>query len=230
MTSAADFRQWLMRRSQRGGTRHVVVLPHFGGPRDLVRQGGRVMRGVFEERTTFSLLVFGMARCAELLGQVQDFSLFSGIMTEHVPGMDLSQTGLLLERLGASRDHAAAVQVAAGGHPDWTALTAGDVRKGRLEGLSRRLAEGKLFGVLSDRLMRLERDRHGRDHAASTLEKLLAGQRVLRLSEARDDLTLPEVRLYYDGVLVEQDERTVFRCEAARLAAERVLELWRQQA
>ena len=79
---------------------------------------------------------------------------------------DQNETGMLLQRLGAEPGHAALVLEATGGHPEWTALGATEVRGGRLAGLS---------------------------------------------------------RLYYDGLLIERGESTVFRCEAARLAAERVL-------
>ena len=46
---------------------------------------------------------------------------------------------------------------------------------------------------------------------------------VVRQEDVRDEFSYPEVRLHYDGVLIERDEHTVFRCDAARLAAERVL-------
>jgi hypothetical protein len=109
--SMLDFRQWLIRRSSQGAgnARQLVVLPYFGGPKELVRELGRVMRGVFEQVGTFSLLVLGLARCAELLADVQDFSLFSGIVTEHVPGMDLEETRTLLQRHGADPAHASVV-------------------------------------------------------------------------------------------------------------------------
>jgi hypothetical protein len=204
------------------------VLPYFGGPRDLVKELGHCMRGVFDQAGSFSLLVLGLADCAELLADVQSMSLFTGIMTEHVPGMDLPETATLLQQMGADPVHAPSVHEAAGGHPDWTRLVVPEVRAGRLHGLSRHLADAQLYRVLHDRLKRLEAGRQGGSHAATTLEKLLDDKRVVRLADACDDLSYPEVRLYYDGVVVERDEQTVFRCEAARLAAERALGVWRQ--
>jgi hypothetical protein len=95
--------------------------------------------------------------------------------------------------------------------------------------LSRFLAERKIYGVLFDRLMRKEAGRSGSGHAAATLKKLLAGNRVTRLSDAGDDLRWPETRLYFDGVLEERDRQTEFRCEAASIAAERALAIWEAQ-
>jgi hypothetical protein len=228
VNSMLAFRKWLMRRSSKRGTGHLVVLPYFGGPRDLVKELGHVMRGVFDEVGTFSLLVLGLARCAELLADVQSLSLFTGIMTEHVPGMDLADTATLLQQMGADPNQAPAVHEATGGHPAWTALLVPEVRAGRMANLSQSLVDRQLYRVLHDRLKRLEKGREGSSHAASTLEKLLKGQQVVRLADVCDDLGYPEVRLYYDGVLVERYGQTVFRCEAARLAAERALGVWRQ--
>jgi hypothetical protein len=222
------FRRWLMKRSTQGAPgRHLVVLPYFGGPHELVVELGTCMRGVFEQTGTFSLLVFGRTCCAALLA-TKDHSLFSGILTEHVPGLDLAETQKLLLRLGADPIYGSAVHQATGGHPEWTALGALEARAGRMAGLAQYLADRKIFAVLHTRLIHLDSDHQGKAHAAHTLEKLLAGERVVRLQDVRDDLSYPEVRLYYDGVVVERDERTVFRCEAARLAAERALKVWRQ--
>lgn len=225
VNSRTAFRKWLMRRSSRSG--HLVVLPYFGGPRDLVKELGHCMRGVFDQKGDFSLLVLGLANCAELLADIQSLSLFTGIMTEHVPGMDLPEIATLLQQMGADPVHAVAVQAAAGGHPDWTRLVVPEVRRGRLDNLDRHLVDAKLYRVLHDRLKRLDLGRQGGSHAASTLEKLLGRQSVVRLADACDDLSYPEVRLYYDGIVVERNEQTVFRCEAARLAAERAMAVWR---
>jgi hypothetical protein len=78
--------------------------------------------------------------------------------------------------------------------------------------------------------MRKETGSGGSGHAAATLKKLLAGNRVTRLCDARDDLGLAVVRLYFDGVLEERDEQTAFRCEAARIAAERAVAIWEERA
>ncbi len=142
--------------------------------------------------------------------------------------MDLIETSTLLQRHGADPVYAGQVQVVTGGHPEWTALAASEVRRGRLDALSKYLSDTKLFGILRDRVMRKERDREGSSHAARTLEKLLKNESVIRLADARDDLTYPEVRLYYDGALIERDDRTQFRCAAARLAAERAVRVWRE--
>jgi hypothetical protein len=71
-----------------------------------------------------------------------------------------------------------------------------------------------------------ETGRTGSAHASATLKKMLAGKAVIQLSEANNDLGFAVVRLYFDGVLVERNGTTEFRCEAAKLAAKRVLEIW----
>jgi hypothetical protein len=186
------------------------------------------MRGVFDEMGRFSLLVLGLARCAELLRDVMDHSLFSGIMTEHAPGVDVSETRTLLQRHGADPNQAPLVNEATGGHPEWTSLVISEVRAGRITRLAQHLADRKVYRVIYDRLVRLERGRLGSNHAASSLEKLLSGAPVMRLENVCDDLSYPEVRLYYDGLLVERDGQTTFRCEAARLAAKRAVGVWKQ--
>jgi hypothetical protein len=231
VTTAPLFRQWLKRRSTRArpGGGHLVVLPYFGGPRRLVKELGHVLRGVFDELGAISLLVLGRASCASLLNEVEDFSLFSGIVAKQVPELSRDETEAILQRLGASPTEAERVRHETGGHPEWTALAAPEVRAGRLDGLARYLADIKLFGVLRDRLLR-DRDRRRESHAGTTLEKLLEKRSVVRLADARNDFSFPEVRLYYDGVLVERDGRTELRCEAVRLAAERALAIWRSEA
>ncbi len=233
VTSDSTFRRWLMKRCAgqgRNGTGQLVVMPYFGGPTERVRELGHVMRGVFEETAgRFSMLAVGSEHCAKLLGDVADLSMFSGIMTEHVPGMDIDQTRSVLQRFGADPAHAEMVQRAAGGHPDWTALAAIEVRQGRLHGLSPCLADKNIYPLLFDRLLRKEVGRGGNAHAAATLKKLLEGKTVVRLSDARDDFGLAVVRLYFDGVLEEREGRTVFRCEAARIAAERAVAVWEER-
>jgi hypothetical protein len=228
VTTAQHFRLWLMRRcvTVSGRASHLVVLPYFGGPQLLVKELGVVLRGVFEETGALSLLVLGRHRCAALLKEVQSASLFSGIVKEHVSGMDLDEAGTLLQRLGADPAYAPHTHQATGAHPEWLRLCAPEVRQGRLDGLPQHLADKKLFGILRDRLIDFEAGRQGVAHAATTLERLLHGQAVVRLSDASDDLGYPEVRLYYDGILIERDARTLFRCEAARIAAERAHEVW----
>jgi hypothetical protein len=61
-------------------------------------------------------------------------------------------------------------------------------------------------------------------HARTALRELLAGRALRPLAEVEDELQHPEVRLYYDGLVVpDAAGATVFRCEAARLAAEEAL-------
>lgn len=225
VVDAPSFRKWLQ-RSLDGG-RHLFVLPYFGGPTDAVRELGHAMRGIYEQDEKFSLLVLGLARCAALL-QDASHSLFSGILTKHVDGMDERETGTLLQRMGADPQYAPKVNEATGGHPEWTALSAPEVRRGRLQGLPRYLADLKVYNVLHDRLFRASGAE--RQHTAATLEKLLKKQRVVALRAARDDLSYPEVRLYYDGLVVDRNGETMFRCEAVRLAAEQALAVWSQRA
>jgi hypothetical protein len=52
-------------------------------------------------------------------------------------------------------------------------------------------------------------------HASKILEKLVAGERVKRLEDVRDRLEFPKVRLCYDGIVVERDQRTPLHCELA---------------
>lgn len=236
VASATAFRTWLKTRcggtsskAATRGARHLVVLPYFGGPSNLVRELGHVMRGVFDELDSFSLLVVGRAHCAKLLGDVQELSLFSGIRAEHLPGLSLEETRTILINLGADPVYAKQVHQATGGHPEWAPLAAIEVRAGRLQSLAQTIADNKVFNVLRDRLMQQEAHRQPHNHAATALQKLLDHQPVIRLSDARYDLGLPEARLYFDGILEERDRQTVFRCEAARLAARRALDVWRQQ-
>jgi hypothetical protein len=232
VTTMLDFRRWLVHKSTVRGpaSRHLALLLYFGGPHDLVRELGHVLRGVFDENRNFSFLVFGQARCATFLSNVKDYSLFTGIMTEHVPGLDLDETRTLLQRLGADPVHAAAVHKATGGHPEWTALVAPEVRAGRIQGLDRFLSQKALkpYQLLQMRLRQLESGLKESNHAGTVLEKLLRRERVVSLSDACDDFAHPEVRLYYDGMVVERDEETVFRCEAVRLAAQLAVKAWRQ--
>jgi hypothetical protein len=225
VSSSLGFLKWLKARIAHVGN-HVVVLPYFDGPHELVRELGIGMGGLFETIRNFCILVLGRHRCAELR-LAKDPSLFSGIATRHAPDLDVAGTGRLLEQLGADPRHAPAVHEAAGGHPEWTALLAPDVQAGRLADLDNVLADSKVYGVLFDRLMLHESDRQGESHAANTLHRLLTNQPVRSLEAVRDDLAYPEVRLYYDGVVCDREGQTVFRCEAARMASERVLELWR---
>ena len=233
VTSASGFRHWLIKRCAGRGqnsAQHLVVFPYFGGPANHVRELGNVMRGVFEEMSgRFALLAVGSTHCAKLLGDVHDLSLFSGISTEHVPGLDIEETRAVLRGKGADPAHAQLVQKATGGHPEWTALVAIEVRQGRLQGLTQYLADKKIYNVLFDRLMHKDHGHIGSGHSAATLQKLLEGQSAVRLSEARDDFWLAVVRLYFDGVLEEREGRTEFRCEAASLAAKRAVEIWEER-
>jgi hypothetical protein len=229
--SREEFRDWLMRRSSlSSGAPHLLVLPYFGGPRELVKELGDITRGVFDELGTFSLLVLGMGSCAALRYEVERSSLFSGISAAHLEGLDLAETRTLLARHGADPTHAERVHMATGGHPEWTALASRAVREGRRDGLHPYLSDVRVYDVVRERLVRKERDRRGNNHAARTLAKLLRGERVVRLSDVSDDLSFPEVRLYYDGLLIERDGQTAFRCEAVRLASARALEVWSEPA
>ena len=229
VTCNSEFRAWLKKRcatNGANGSNHLVVLPYFGGPAKHVLDLGKALRGVFDETGRFSMLAVGSEHCARLLGEVQDMSLYTGIATEHVPGLDLEQTREILRRFGAEPVYAAAVQQATGGHPEWTALAAVETRHGRLQGLPQYLAAKKIYPVLFGRLMYKETGRTGSAHASATLKNMLEGKSVVQLSDANNDLGFAVVRLYFDGILVERNGTTEFRCEAARIAAKRVLEIW----
>jgi hypothetical protein len=94
--------------------------------------------------------------------------------------------------------------------------------------MTARLAQSPAVrGVLRMRLS--EDDRGGlgpKRHARWALQEMLAGRAVRKLSEVEDELQFPEVRLYYDGLVVADESAggaTVFRCEAARMAVEQAL-------
>jgi SIR2-like domain len=222
---------WLRARARAAGGEHLIVLRHDGGPRDHLVTLGDTLRKLLSEgrggAQRFFVMVAGSAPCAWLLYNTGESSLFSGAPVRHVPPLDAAEVRAVLD--GAGLDGAAwAADVlrATGGHPGLVEEAV--LGRGALDfaALTERLAKSPAVrGVVVGRL--LEDDREGRPekrHARWALRELLAGRPVRALGAVEDQLQYAETRLYYDGLVVAgEGGATVFRCEAARLSAERAL-------
>jgi hypothetical protein len=224
---------WLHERARALGGEHLIVLAHDGGPLEHLKTLGNSLKKLLDEQRRgaqpFFVLVAGGAPCAWLRFNTSDFSLFSGAPVRHVPPLDEGEVRAVIDRMGLDgARHAADVHRAAGGHPGMVeeALLGRDALDP--DSLTERLAQSPAVrGVLRMRLSEDDREgRPARRHARWALGELVAGRAVRKLSEVEDELQFAEVRLYYDGlVMAGSDGATVFRCEAARRAAKRALEL-----
>jgi hypothetical protein len=224
--SFADLESWLHARAQAGGGEHLVVLAHDGGPLDRLMSLGNLARRLLSAQPTpFAFVAAGGASCAWLRQNSQPASLFSGIPVRHVPPLTVEEVERALAGAHLDEARAAEVHAAMGGLPGLLeeVLVSGVLDAAAITArLSRSPA---VAGVLRARLS--EDDRQGveeKRHARTALRELLAGRALRPLAEVEDELQHPEVRLYYDGLVVpDAAGATVFRCEAARLAAEEAL-------
>lgn len=241
-----ELETWLRERARSsGGTRHLVVLRRDVGPLHHLETLGNALRRILEQpgEERFYMLVAGESRCASLRLNTMKLSLFSGAPVRHVPPLDAMEVRKILERAGYDGARLALpVHQATGGHPatlleivaagdplDADSLSSDPSPDEIRASLTERLARSpSVRGVLRMRLA--EDDRDGKiapaRHARRFLHDLLARNPVRSISENEDDLEFPEIRLYYDGVVVQaKDGSTVFRCEAMRRAAKKILDL-----
>jgi hypothetical protein len=224
--SFADLESWLHARAQAGGGEHLVVLAHDGGPLDRLMSLGNLARRLLSAQPTpFAFVAAGGASCAWLRQNSQPASLFSGIPVRHVPPLTVEEVERALAGAHLDEARAAEVHAAMGGLPG---LLEEVLVSGVLDGsaITARLSRSPaVAGVLRARLS--EDDRQGveeKRHARTALRELLAGRALRPLAEVEDELQHPEVRLYYDGLVVpDAAGATVFRCEAARMAADEAL-------
>ena len=246
--SLADYYQWLIRGSEAdasvgtpieysrwqlaraGKDPHLIVLLHDGGDEQHFESLANALRGLVEQTTTLSILAAGEARAAELRFRQLDSSLFSGMPTEHVPDLEASDVRQVLAHSGESVDLAYPVWLATGGHPGLLKELVGEPGGLQEEDATQRLAKSpQVAGILRRRLNEDSARRRQRTHAREVLRALVAGHEVEKLDAIQDDLTRPEVRLYYDGLLrADRNGRTEFRCDAAKRAAQEVLRVWNE--
>jgi hypothetical protein len=219
---------WLHARARSGGGDHLIVLMRDGGPLDHLNTLGNSLRKLLEEgKSPFFFLIAGGASCAKLRFHAGVLSLFSGAPVRHVPPLTVEEVGEALKAARHDPARAGDVHAAIGGLPGLLeeALLGGPLDA---PALAARLSQSPAVrGVLRLRLSKDDRRALGpRWHARWALQEMLAGRPVRKLAEVEDQLQFPEVRLFYDG-LVAADEgvggATVFRCEAARVAAEQAL-------
>ena len=171
-------------------------------------------------------MVAGEARTAALKHGVVANSYFSGMPEALVPDLRIEEIEALL-----ACDRATAQRIAqvTGGHPGLVRTASGlgvGLDDGALEQALSRTPE--VLGILKHRMDDDDRQkRPSRRHAAFVLRALLDGRPVKALEDLGSDLDLPEVRLFYDGLLRSDEEgRTLFRCAAVRRAAALVLSQW----
>jgi hypothetical protein len=227
--------QWLLERANKLGGEHLVVVRHDGGPIEHLMTLGNSLRRLVEnprggkKAPRFYVLVAGESACASLRLETTALSLFSGAPARHVPPLSVDDVRALLEQRGADVQYAEGVHAATGGLPGLVQEALGGDGSFEGEALTQRLARSpSVRGVLRIRLA--EDDRKNETparHTRTVLQNLYAGKAARKLDDLDDDLKYPEVRLYYDGLVVsaEGSGETVFRCEAVRIAAERTFAL-----
>ncbi|MDI3282138.1 SIR2 family protein [Polyangium sp. 15x6] len=227
--------QWLSERARALGGEHLVVVRHDGGPIEHLMTLGNALRRLVENpgrgvgAARFYVLVAGESACASLRLDTATLSLFSGAPSRHVPPLSVDEVRALLGQRGVDVGFAEGVHAATGGLPGLVQEALGGEGSLEREALTQRLARSpSVRGILRTRLA--EDDRANRSparHARTVLQNLLADKGARRLDDTDDDLKYPEVRLYYDGLVVsaEGSGETVFRCEAVRIAAERTFTL-----
>jgi hypothetical protein len=221
---------WLRLRARAMGGDHLIVLRHDGGPIDHLSTLGDTLRKLLGDgrgAERFFVLAAGSAPCAHLIYNTSESSLFSGAPVRHVPPLTEAEVRASLDAAGLDGAASAAdVHRATGGHPglvEEAVLGRGAIG---FEALTDRLSRSPAVrGAIVARLSEDDRDsRHEKRHARWALREMLAGRPVRKLAEVEDQLQFAEARLYYDGLVVAGDDgATVFRCEAARRAAERAL-------
>jgi hypothetical protein len=228
-----ELRDWLARRARTGGSDHLLVLRHDGGPLQHLSRLGDVLRTLIEAPSMRGLqihvLVAGEAATARLRYEALETSLFSGAPVRHVPAFSVEEVVQVLDR--ARRDGARwakDVWQATGGLPglvveaiegasdlDHASVTERLARSTSVQGRLRRR-------VLDDDRAQVPAARHVR----AVLQALLAGRDVKPLDCVEDELGHAEVRLYYDGLVSEDEQgKTRFLCEAVRCAAAELLKL-----
>lgn len=233
MKSLPALEAWLRERASQLGGNHLIALRHDGGPIDHLRTVCDELRKLTEDRAAnFFVVVPGGASSAWLRFNTPDASLFSGASARHVPSLSIEEVRAVLDNARADGGRGAEdVHRATGGHPgmlEEVLLSCGSGTD--FDDMTARLVEGPtLHAVLR---MRFTEDDHAghpaQRHARATLRDLLAGRTVKNLNDIEDDLRYPEVRLYYDGLVVgghETGGKTALRCEAVRLVVERTLAL-----
>ncbi len=227
--------QWLSERASALGGEHLVVVRHDGGPIEHLMTLGNALRRLVENprggknAPRFYVLVAGESACASLRLETTTLSLFSGAPARHVPPLSVEEVRDLIEQRGADITRAEDVFAATGGLPGLVQEALGGEGSLEREALTQRLARSpSVRGVLRTRLAEDDRKSEApARHARTILGNLLAGKGARRLDDLDDELKYPEVRLYYDGLVVSEDGSgdTVFRCEAVRIAAERTFAL-----
>ena len=192
----------------------------------------------FPENT---LLAFEQAALAGADGVEFDIHLAADgvpVVVHDLPlGRTVKGTGLVpswrSDQLAAmdAGDRATAERIAqvTGGHPGLVRTAAGlglALEHVALEQALSRTPD--VLGILKHRMDDDDRQkRPPRRHASFVLRALLDGRPVKTLEDLGSDLDLPEVRLFYDGMLRSDEQgRTLFRCAAVRRAAALVLSQW----
>jgi hypothetical protein len=231
--------RWLVERARaQGGGEHLVLVRHDGGPLEHLTTLGNALRRLIENPAAgpgaprFCVLVTGESACAMLRFQSSSLSLFSGAPARHAPALTVEEVRAVIERGADARErvkYAADVHRVTGGLPGLVREVLMGEGSLEFEAMTERLAKSpSVRGALRMRLAEDDRAAlHQAFHARTTLRALLSGKKVRRIEEVEDELKYPEVRLYYDGLVIADPGSgdTVFRCEAARVAAERTLAL-----
>jgi hypothetical protein len=224
---------WIRESASQLGGNHLIGLRHDGGPIDHLRTLCDELRKLTEDRNAnFFVVVPGGASSAWLRFNTPDASLFSGAPARHVPSLSIEEVRAVLDNARADGGRGAEdVHRATGGHPgllEEVILSCGSGTP--FDEMTARLAESPtLHAVLRMRFAADDRAGHpAQRHARTTLRDLIAGRPVKNLNDIEDELRYPEVRLYYDGLVIGGDEtggKTELRCEAVRLVVERTLAL-----
>lgn len=225
VTSVLDYHKWQVARLRPGSRRHLIVLLHDGGDPTRLGELAEALRACQQDER-FLILVAGEARTAALKHGVVANSYFSGMPEVLVPDLRIEEIEALLASDRATAERIAQVT---GGHPGLVRTAAGlglALEHGALEQALSRTPD--VLGILKHRMDDDDRQkRPPRRHAAFVLRELLNGRPVKTLEDLGSDLDLPEVRLFYDGLLRSDEQgRTLFRCAAVRRAAALVLSQW----
>lgn len=229
--------RWL--EAQVADSEHLVVLRHDGGPLHHLGRLGELLRTLTDESRRrggrIRVLVAGEAAVAQLRYQALETSLFSDAPVRHVPAFTVDEVVQVLDRAGLDgarrgRD----VWQATGGLPALVVEAIAGTEALDAAAVTARLARSTAVrGRLRRRLLDDDRDQTPADrHARTVLKAMLearAGARpgataVRELGAIEDELGYAEVRLFYDGLVISDEQgRTAFRCEAVRRAAAELL-------
>lgn len=214
---------------------HLVVLRHDGGPLHHLSRLGDLLHTLTDDSRRrggrIRVLVAGEAAVAQLRYQAPETSLFSDAPVRHVPAFTLDEVVQVLDRAGLDgarwgRD----VWQATSGLPALVVEAIAGKEALDAAAVTARLARSTAVrGRLGRRLLDDDRDQMPAERHARTVLRAMLGARpgttaVRELGAIEDELGYAEMRLFYDGLVISDEQgRTAFRCEAVRRAAAELL-------